>query len=445
MKSVATTYPLPMPASRSRGLGSVRATTALLYLVFLFAFFAPNFRGFVGTAGAIAVNGGILLLCFCLGIFARFRVRFVDSTERLLFSLVGLSLAYYLVAVTGATALFSDTIIFRDTFELHKPVLHFASFATAFLVIRDESDVAHLERVLGICFVGILVGATLQALGVSAIGGLYTDSGNFQSRRLTVPFGNPYDFAFGVSFFCYLFLFRFLTERRIWTLVALALALFAIVMSQSRTNFIVLFVSLVVSTPFVLTWVNRRSLSRLKIPHSYLWFGILLLAVFVAGLVTYRIYYEELRYLIGGLERLYNEGEQSSLNTRIEQFGTALETSRQNWLIALFGNGVSKGVTDLLESAYVFFLFRYGMIGMLLIFLLPLATGIGAAAAALTHAEVSGKVVVMAALVWFLSLFVASVGNSFTEMPRLSFLYYFLIGFVIRYGALDRIHRLSEG
>lgn len=419
------------------------ANTFLLYLLFGAAFFLPTLRGAFGTAGAIIVNGGILLLCFCVAVVNRFRIPLLDRSERILFGLVALSLVYYLVAISGATALLSDRVILRDAFELHKPLLHFSAFATAFVILRRESDLRHLERILALCFGGILVLTTIQYVGLAPIGWLYTKDRNVLANRLTVPFGNPYDFAFAVSFFCYLYLFRYLTERRVVHLTALALAMIAIVLSQSRTNAIVVSGSLAISVPLVLAVDSYRSLLRLRVPLVTLRFAALFLLVMAAGYAAYLAYYEELRYLIGGLERLAIQRSQSSLDERVRQFGVVVGLWEHSSLVALFGNGISKSSMDLLESAYVFYLFRYGIIGILLIFLLPLLVGIGTAAAALGRKPAQGKVVVMAALVWFLSLFVASVGNSFTEMPRLSFLYYFMIGFVLRYYTLTGVeHRM---
>lgn len=417
---------------RSTGAGA-------LALVWAFALFAPSLRGLVGTAGAILVNGGLIALAALVFAWRGERIRFVDEGERALALVVLGSLLYYMVAITFASAFLSEQVIFRDLFELHKPILHASSFLLAFLLLPTAEATERLEKILVWCFVAIVALSIVQFIAPPVIAKLYTKPANLRAGRLAVPFGNPYDYGFAVSLFAYYFLFRYLDGQGRKELSRSALAMAMIVLTQSRTAVITMGFTLAALVPGVV-WVRYRDrLARLEIPRAVLRYGVLVLAVIAAGAVVVVEFRDEVAYLVGGIRALILRGEQSSLNVRIGQLQQTVERANENLLVALFGNGVSKAGMEFLESGYAFYLFRFGVLGLVLIFIVPLVIVMGRLLQVMATRPARVDALAAAVLVWLGSLFVASIGNNFTEQPKLSFMYYFLLGFALRWSAL--VHR----
>lgn len=400
------------------------------------ALFTPSLRGYIGTIGAILVNGGLLALAVLIVAWCGVRIRFVDEGERTLALLVLVCLVYYMVAITFSTTFLAEDVIFRDLFELHKPVLHAASFLLASLTIATPADAERFRRILRWCFVLIVGVSILQLVAPPAFAQLYTKSANIRAGRLAAPFGNPYDYGFAVSLFAYYFLFRYLERSGLKDLAALAVALMMIVLTQSRTAVITLGFALAVLVPAVVWLRHREALSRLEIPPGVLRYGLLVLAVVAAGVVLVVKFRHEVAYLVGGIQALILRGEQSSLDVRLGQLEQTFELANQSILVALFGNGISKSGMEFLESGYAFYLFRFGVLGLVVIFILPLVVVTGRLLQALVVRPERMDALAAAVLVWLASLFVASMGNNFTEQPRLSFMYYFMLGFALRWAAM---------
>lgn len=422
-----------------------RPNGALLAAIWGFAVFMPTFRGLVGTAGAVLVNGGLILAGSAILLGYGLRVPFRDHSERTVAAVVLASLLYYGLALTFSTAFLAETVIPRDAFELHKPVLHTLSFLLPFVLVTTEQDVKSLKRVLGACFFGIVIVATLQYAVPAPMAWLYTKASNATAGRLTVPFGNPYDFGFVMTFFVYFFLFRYFRGFRARHLIWAGFAAAMIVLTQSRTAVITLAFSLGTAVPLILVVQYRDALADLELPGSVLrYLGLLALA----GVAAYGVvlaFQDEIRYLVSGIGALLAGREQSSLNVRLEQLRVTFMIADSNPLTALLGNGVSKAGMQYLESGYVFFLFRYGALGLVLIFVLPLTVVAGSGLRTLGRWRAAADPLVAAVVAWLLSLFVASIGNNFTEQPKLSFMYYFLIGVAIRLSRPMEASRAETG
>lgn len=404
-----------------------------LTLVFLFAFFAPTFRAYLGTQGAIIVNGGILgLLAFWM--FTNGRVlRFTSPQEATTYKIIAGCFLYYFVTIAFSTLFLSRRVILPDLYELHKPLLHFLSFTVAFAYTRSLADVGRATRLLLWCFAGTVAISLIQMAGVDVIGEMYTKEANVRAGRVTAPFGNPYDYAFVMSFYVYLFAFRFVKLRSSGSLLGIIVTLALVVLSQSRTNVIVIVISLAFVIPAVLVADRAGALRRLLIPVELRKYAIIAAIAATGGLLVVGLFGEEVRYLVGGIERLLHEGRQSSLDVRLRQLEVITDLASRSVWTALLGNGVSKDIMPLVESSYAFFLFRYGVLGFLIVFVLPLMVALWILGRMLLEVHREHKYIAMAVLVWFVTLPVASIGNSFTEQPKISFIFYFLMGLGIRY------------
>jgi hypothetical protein len=404
-----------------------------LGLVFVFAIFAPTFRSYIGTQGAIIVNGGILIL-LCLWMVGNGQViRFLSQQEATAYKIIAGCFCYYFVAIAFATLFLSKRVVVPDLYELHKPLLHLLSFTAAFVFIGTAAHLERVTRLLFWCFAGIVLISLVQIAGVGAIGEMYTKEANVRAGRVTAPFGNPYDYAFVMSFYVYLFALRFVKLRTAGSLVGLLITLALVVLSQSRTNVIVIAIALAVVIPVVLILDRSAAIRRLLIPVELRKYSIIAAIAGGGALLVIGLFGDEVRYLVGGIERLLQEGRQSSLDVRLRQLEVITAMAAQDVWIALFGNGVSKDVMPLVESSYAFFLFRYGVVGFLIVFVLPLLVVLWILIRMLLEVRSDQKYLAMAVLVWFVTLPVASIGNSFTEQPKISFLFYFLMGLGIRY------------
>ncbi|HEX7117792.1 MAG TPA: hypothetical protein VF212_03345 [Longimicrobiales bacterium] len=406
-----------------------RAWTAA---IFAFALFAPTFPDALGTLGAIIVNGGLVVLLASAMIAPGMRVRFLTQGERTVYRVLVGCLAYYMIAVGLGVGLLSPAVIVSDTFELHKPVLHALALSLPFAVVRGRADVAFVERVLGVGFLGVVAVSAVQFVGLTPLAALYTEASNIRMGRLSAPFGNPYDYAFALTLFVYVYLFRFLKRADGRALAAAAAGLGLIVLSQSRTNAIVVGGALACLVPGVLIVEHFGALARLRAPRAVLRYGWIYLLGALAVYALIMTFREELAYLIGGIAQLIREGSQSSLDERLRQFRVVVDRASDSLVVALFGNGISKSVMRLLESGYTFFLFRFGLVGLVVIFFAPLVLVAGLTLRAIGRAHDADRHLQLGVLVWLLTIPVASIGNTFTEQPRLSFLYYFLLGFAVR-------------
>jgi hypothetical protein len=143
------------------------------------------------------------------------------------------------------------------------------------------------------------------------------------------------------------------------------------------------------------------------------------------------MYGDQFRYLIFGIERLLNNDVTSSGQVRIDLMEMALNRASSNLFIFLFGNGPSKAILDNLEAGYAYFIFRYGFSTLLLFFFLPLFISCLCLVKIIRKKDVETRIY-MVVLAWYLSIPFAYFFTNFTEQIRLSFLYYFLMGFSIK-------------
>jgi hypothetical protein len=424
----------PAVASASR-----RRDRICIGAIFFYALFFPSFHSVFGTTGAILVNGGILgLAASYFLLLQRGVVRFQSGSEREAVIAVLAILLYYLAAIAFAAAFLSEQVIFRDIYEVHRPALHMLVFLLPLFLIRQLDDLRTVERWLGVAFVIIvLIGLNQYTRTFDLISELYTKPANVTSRRVSAPFGNPYDYAFVMTFFCLFFLFKLLWTRRFVYAVLCFVSIAGVLLTQSRAVFGALVVALAVIAPSVLIFEARHRLTVLRVPKRIVLFSAVVLALAGGGTYVYSEYSDHLTYLITGIERVAQGQEMRSLSVRQQQFAVTLARADENVLVALFGNGPSKGVMEYVESVYAYYLFRYGFLGLLLVFATPLLLSIVLLGRTINR-KVPHKALLLAVLCWFLVIPVASIGNNFTEQFRISFLYYFFLGMSVRVFFLSR-------
>lgn len=408
--------------------------TFLLGTLFLYAFFFPAFYNMLGTAGAILVNAGIILVVLVSALLLRQELLLRSSDARFL-AVVALictvKVAHISVLVYLGVAVYGVDFQLRDYYELHRPVFYFLCVATPFLLIDHADHIRKLQVVFFFIFAGVLCFLLVAFTpGGDYLLALYTKPHNIQSGRISAPFINPYDYAFVVSLFSFWFLLRALKGQYRYVL-ALMLSVILIVSTQSRSVIGGYLVGMI-AVPVLLVLYYSEELRRYLVPRSLFRLLAGLLLVFLAMLLLFQTVSEYLPYLISGFQRVFLEGETGPYATRVDQMVYAIERA-ETWPVMLLGNGPAKSVMEYLESIYTYMFFRYGFLGFLFYFLVPYLfalTLFWTLAKKHKHGE-SGDFY-LAIFIWMVMILPASLGNNLTEQARSMFLYYFLIGFAWR-------------
>jgi len=406
----------------------------LYVIIWVFALFFPMFADRLGAAGMGIINGGLISMILLVMLIHGFRIP-VFRGEALAALLICVALVYYFLAVLGTIAFQSTPVVMGDIYELQRPVLHVLCFFLPLVLIRTRQDLAVVERLLIFTFFALLIIAGAQILRlIDPVAVLYTKPFNIQSGRATVPFVNPYDLAFVTTLPAFFFLVRTVVYGR-WRDAALfGAGLLLIALTQSRAVFAGFVVGLIVLFPAVLIAGSVGPLARFRIPARVLRAGAIAVAVISLGAAAVVYIREAFSYLVSGYERVWMGHALNSLNIRLAQLDQTLQLASADWSVALFGNGPGKSMVRNLESTYVFYTFRYGVMGLLLIKLLPIAV-------VLRELLVTPKVLLtrgrfgpflLALAMWYLTAPLLSIGNNFAEQVRVSFLFWGLMGVAVR-------------
>lgn len=409
----------------------------LFSVVFLFALFFPFFLSYIGTAGAILVNGGLILgLIQCLFIFKSPKFVFDSTYHKQTFMAILTIFVFFFfhiaLSMLIGVSVGGVNIIQRDFYEFHRPVLYLLVFVFSFTVFYRDGLVLKFERLLFFAFVILVLIGLNQYVGFyDYVSQLYTKQHNINSRRVAAPFLNPYDYAFMMSFFVLYFFLKMIYSAIIF-IIPLTLALSMFVLPQSRSVAGTFLVGFFVVLPLVLLLLEF-DFKKLFVPKKLLLTFFLMLLAIILFVLSVPYLLENFPYLTDQFVRfLQGGGVGRSGNIRLEQFLFALEKAFSNPLILLFGNGPAKSELEFVESIYNYQFYRYGLVGFLLYFLLLICLGSCFAWKVLKNIgrQHPSYPIFLALLVWFLIIPLMSIGNNFTEQVRLSFFFYTMLGFL---------------
>ncbi|EIA9328005.1 hypothetical protein K7103_004987, partial [Vibrio parahaemolyticus] len=157
----------------------------------VFALFFPTFNSLLGGSEGYANKGSIILNCgiMLIAVVCLSGVRLDKTITR--FSIWFASLFALLIGFS--TLFFSSEIIFRDLFELHRPVLYLLTFLLG-VYYHSRFDETSLERILLPSLLIISCIAILQPFRVVDFFSLfYTETQNIITKRATGTLLNPYD------------------------------------------------------------------------------------------------------------------------------------------------------------------------------------------------------------------------------------------------------------
>lgn len=406
----------------------------LYVIIWAFALFFPLFADRLGAAGMGIINGGLISMILIVILINGFRIPLFRA-ETPAAMLIGAALLYYLLAVLGTIAFQSTPVVIGDIYELQRPVLHLLCFFLPLVLIRTRGDLEVVERLVVFSFLAMFILATAQILRViDPVAVLYTKQFNIQSRRATLPFVNPYDLAFVTTLPSFFFAVRVVVHGRWRDAFLFGASLLLIAFTQSRSVFGGYVVGLVVLFPTVLVAGAVGQVARFQIPARVLRAGVVAIAAISFSVAAVFYVRESFDYLISGYERVLTGYALNSLNIRLAQLSQTVQLAGADWSVALFGNGPAKSLVRNLESTYVFYMFRYGVIGLLLIKLLPIGVVLRELLITPRVLWTRGRFapLLFALTIWYLTVPLMSLGNNFAEQVRVSFLFWGLMGVAVR-------------
>lgn len=395
----------------------------------------PGFHSYLGSYEVGVVNFPIAFFAmFFLLFYIAFFKPFLSLSSRcvLLTLLLYLSLIAFNLLYGSVTT--NSPLLVRDVYDLYKPVFYSAIFMFFYIFGQSFERVVFIRKIVFMVFLASCVFGVMQKLGgFQGVLNLYTKMHNIDSGRVSAPFVNPYDYAFFMSFFCFYYFIDMLYVK-VGSLILFALATIMMALTQSRSVF---FTFLLVA-PFLyflaLFYVVKSEQGKgdFILDNKFLLFFFFLASLSVCGFYFYIAYSESFVYLESGLTRVLKGEELGPLEARVDQFLYAFKSSSfYGSSLIVFGHGPLKSVMESVESIYAYYIFRYGILGFFLVFLLPLLVGVfNLRKLFLSNGSGWGNLKSFYAAMFCFLLFTpfAGIGNNFTEQIRLSFFYYMIIG-----------------
>lgn len=408
----------------------------LLSVVILFYnFFMPTFNSIFGGESGISGTGAVIFnlgLAILLILFVAFTsLSNLPSNVLFYFSLL-LALGWFVLIC--ASILFSDIIIWRDTFELHRPILYFLTFLFGchLASFSEERQLYYFKCFFFSLFV-ISLFAICQYNGLlDSLSRLYTKSHNVVTQRSTGVFVNPYDLAY-IFLLPFLFCILFVVMKKFNSVQLIILPFFflSILMSQSKTGVIILLASIVLTVMLLCYFLLKNgSLVRLLI----FFVAVIILIAFLMISFDFSVLIDKFAYSFLGLME-FLDGKNNSFNIRLNQVSYIIE-SKKSILDVIIGNGVQKEVMDIIENQYYLFFYRYGVLGLFYIFsviFVPLYFSIKLVFSKKfsTNIQQWERILYITIMLWILITIVAAYTNPYLDMIRNQFIYYSLCGFVI--------------
>ncbi|NWO07110.1 MAG: hypothetical protein HLX50_15875 [Alteromonadaceae bacterium] len=402
-----------------------------------FSLFFPTFSNTLGYSGAMLIIVGSaaivtpwLLLKGSKSIFKNASKN--ESRFILIVLTFFLFFSFHIVLSMVVGVIFGDVnLIFRDFYEIHRPVYYALVFLFSFLVFRDLRDFEYFTTGITITFLVVTGFGLFQFFDLNrGFSVLYTKYANIRMGRVAIPFGNPYYYSFFVSFFVLFFFSKIIFSGfRYVPLFVLSIIMF--VLPQSRSVAVGLLLGFFVIIPGLLVILSAPSGSKLY--KRYFYGFVFFVLVCFSFLALIPILLENFPYLTGQFVRtLSGEGIGSSASARLDQFLFAVNKAGSNIPLWLIGNGPSKNEMEYVESIYVYQFYRYGLFGLVLYLAIPiLLFSILSWRTMRIMGRYNSEYAFHFALVaWFLTIPLMSVGNNFTEQVRLSFVYYSFLGLV---------------
>lgn len=417
---------------------NTRVWELLIVILFIFNFTFPIFYLHLNTSGSLIIIMGSLIIVSAILFFKKKNYFYRNDILPYLFSL---TLFLFPISMFFGLSVAGISINVTDLTDLYRPISIFSFYLIG--ILGASSLYINYHRLINLLFIILIIFGILQlSRNYDSISLLYTKQSNISNSRLSVPFLNPYDYGFTISFFVFYYWSRFLFDSKYY-LTLFALGFLFVLLTQSRSVFVGLVLILTVATPFLIG--TSRRIIFLQLHNSdirYLYFTLILAFCTLFGII---FLIDQFPYLFGALVRVAQGGEfGGSYHIRIEQFNKVLTLVNENVILSLFGHGPAKEAFKNLETIYTYLLFRFGLIGIIIYFsILGVVFCRTIIVIKSSNPREVDFYIAYAFCFWLVFTPIVSLGNNFTEQIRISFLFYFLTGFVSgKY--LSRINKIEN-
>lgn len=413
-----------------------------LYSIILYALCTPVFPMNFGAVGNILVNGGLILFLFPV-LINRINEISTELRKNSYFNALIILYAFYffliLISLLIGGLQADNKIIMRDFYEFHKPVLYILIFSSIYILYYKNPSSIDFNKILYLVFIILLFFAYIQTNHYKTFSLQYIDTIIYNSNRLTAPFGNPYDHAFVVGFFCIFFFYKYIFFS-IKFIIPFLLSVWMLLETGSKSNAFAFLIIFTIFIPIIIFFSNSPVKKKFFYFSHFIIVPVILILFDIHEALSRNysmIYFQFLDFFNDG-----NIGD--SGNVRIEQIKLVFERLENKLSLALFGNGPAKGLelgtyqsgviyySEHLESAIVYILYRYGFVGILffsttylIIFRLSLINNKN------LYKFNDCKIFNLSFLTWHIFMLFTTIGGFFIEQPRVSFLFYLLLGFVL--------------
>ena len=414
----------------------INTRTLFLYYIF-FGLLFPNFYGVLNTKGAIVLNLFIILIPILYIILKRGgKIRLANSSQ--FYFRIFLTVPCYFFLMIPMSILLGlyfldNNIVIRDFYELHRPVYWIVVFATSYAFFLTDVSEKQVRRVLISIFIICAILGSLQFFKIGyGFFQLYIKESNYLARRITAPFPNPYDFGFVMIFFSIYFISLFNTQNSYRYLMLFFITIILILLTQSRSMLGSCILANIILLP-IFSAIYFGHIRRFKLTRVDRNIFIIPILVMILGVWIVVTYSDQFKYLINGIYKIVENPIYNGVtDNRIDQLSYIILRITENPILTLLGNGPAKGEMDDVESIYSYYLFRYGVFGLIIGFLFPAFLG------AWCSRKVSKRfnrntfeyTMFRVFQFWFMIVPLISLGNNHTEQIRVSFLYTILLGFV---------------
>ncbi|WP_440681192.1 hypothetical protein, partial [Candidatus Pelagibacter sp. HIMB1623] len=323
--------------------------------------------------------------------------------------------------------------------EFHKPLLYIFIFSSIYILYYKNPESIDFTKIIYLIFIILIFFAYIQTNHYRTFSLLYIDLNIYNSNRLTAPFGNPYDHAFIVMFFCIFFFYKYIFLG-LKFIIPFFISLWMLLESGSRSNAFGFLIIFIIFIPFSIIFSNLRLKKKLFFLSHLIIVPVIFHLFDISGVLS-----KDYSIIYGQFLDFFTEGNiGQSGQARIEQLILVFERAINHPSLALFGNGPSKGLelgfyksgeiyySEHLESAIVYILFRYGYLGILFFFTVYI---IIFRLLLINNNNLDKfndyKIFNLSFLIWHIFMFFTSIGGFYIEQPRVSFFFYFLLGFVL--------------
>lgn len=403
----------------------VKHETFLKFILFFNLFF-PTFNSILDRTGAT----GVIIINFIMLIFLLLSIIYIYKrnyffVDRWILYFMSITLIYLVNIII--TSLLNTKLITSDVFELFRPIFYFSSFLFAYLLVKLQLIKAEsIIRLFAIFITLTAVFSLVNILFFDVFGrdvmGLYAKDTLLPGRRFTGTFQNPYDFAFIGTLPLAYFLIQFITKGGGKYLLVIGILFITILFGQSKSGaatFLAVTGLILLLLPL---YVNKhKSIGNLKFFLRLSLIPMLFIS-FVSVIVL--LYSDQFVYLINGLSRLSGGGDHST-QIRLMQGELALQMLNDNWINLIFGFGSYKSYNLMFESLYSLYIFRYGLISLLLLFSWILLPIILLVAHKKMDVQSTYKLVLLCA---FIAVIPSGIGNNVIDQSRIPFIFFSLIG-----------------